>query len=220
MISFRQRRERDEAPPRDTKEVKNGPPSSFHTLFNVNDRLERRFIKIDSACITATLCYDSLAESGFELAVQLKFCQPQALHHDQRQLLNLLEENSSKQNRQCYSTHKDSHSFWKKDGGRQAKLSKIGYIKAVGSCWLEHGTPDRKAWVRCPMLPNTLRVHAEYVLVKSVGPKVLCTESRVQGTGEYFPSIVPSGNFAELIRTVTCMVLQVNDRRTSSPLPR
>ncbi|GFS97753.1 hypothetical protein TNCV_2559021 [Trichonephila clavipes] len=35
------------------------------------------------------------------------------------------------------------------------------------------------------------------------------------------PSIVPSGNFAELIRSVTCMVLKVmaNDRRTSSPLP-
>ncbi|GFW19897.1 hypothetical protein TNCV_3562001 [Trichonephila clavipes] len=33
-------------------------------------------------------------------------------------------------------------------------------------------------------------------------------------------SIVPSGDFAELIRTVTCMVLKANDRRTSSPLPR
>ncbi|GFT02402.1 hypothetical protein TNCV_4625321 [Trichonephila clavipes] len=28
---------------------------------------------------------------------------------------------------------------------------------------------DRKVWVRCPMPPNTLRVHTEYVLVKSVG---------------------------------------------------
>ncbi|GFU83278.1 hypothetical protein TNCV_3738891 [Trichonephila clavipes] len=26
---------------------------------------------------------------------------------------------------------------------------------------LEHRTPDRKAWVRCPMPPNTLRVHTE-----------------------------------------------------------
>ncbi|GFT21080.1 hypothetical protein TNCV_2581821 [Trichonephila clavipes] len=33
------------------------------------------------------------------------------------------------------------------------------------------------------------------------------------------PSIVPSGNFAELIRSDTCMVLKANDRRTSSPLP-
>ncbi|GFX22931.1 hypothetical protein TNCV_2086391 [Trichonephila clavipes] len=31
------------------------------------------------------------------------------------------------------------------------------------------------------------------------------------------PSIVPSENFAELIRTVTCMVLKANDRRTSCP---
>ncbi|GFT45433.1 uncharacterized protein TNCV_349051 [Trichonephila clavipes] len=47
--------------------------------------------------------------------------------------------------------------------------------------WLEPRTPDRMAWVRC------LRVHTEYVLVKSVGPKVLGAESRVQGTEEYFP---------------------------------
>ncbi|GFY32739.1 uncharacterized protein TNCV_4638451 [Trichonephila clavipes] len=33
------------------------------------------------------------------------------------------------------------------------------------------------------------RVHTEYVFVKSVGPKVLWTESRMQGTGEYFPSL-------------------------------
>ncbi|GFU94351.1 uncharacterized protein TNCV_4889771 [Trichonephila clavipes] len=39
------------------------------------------------------------------------------------------------------------------------------------------------------MPPNTLRVHMEYVLVKSVGPKVLWAESRVQGTGEYFPPL-------------------------------
>ncbi|GFT37300.1 hypothetical protein TNCV_1127251 [Trichonephila clavipes] len=32
-------------------------------------------------------------------------------------------------------------------------------------------------------------VHTEYVLVKSVGPKVLYPESRVQGTGEYFPPL-------------------------------
>ncbi|GFU74056.1 uncharacterized protein TNCV_1641812 [Trichonephila clavipes] len=31
------------------------------------------------------------------------------------------------------------------------------------------------------------------------------------------PSIVPSGNLAELNRTVTCMVLKANDRRTSCP---
>ncbi|GFT78167.1 hypothetical protein TNCV_837701 [Trichonephila clavipes] len=30
-------------------------------------------------------------------------------------------------------------------------------------------------------------------------------------------SIVPSGNFAKLNRTVTCMVLKANDRRTSCP---
>ncbi|GFW06002.1 uncharacterized protein TNCV_4477961 [Trichonephila clavipes] len=39
------------------------------------------------------------------------------------------------------------------------------------------------------MRPNTLRVHTEYVLVKSVSSKVLWAELRVQGTGEYFPPI-------------------------------
>ncbi|GFU67591.1 uncharacterized protein TNCV_1643401 [Trichonephila clavipes] len=39
------------------------------------------------------------------------------------------------------------------------------------------------------MPPNTLRVHTEYVLVKSVGPNVLWAESQVQGTGEYLPPL-------------------------------
>ncbi|GFX52543.1 uncharacterized protein TNCV_4325591 [Trichonephila clavipes] len=38
-------------------------------------------------------------------------------------------------------------------------------------------------------MPDALRVHTEYVLVKSVGPKALRVESRVQGTGEYFPPL-------------------------------
>ncbi|GFY20002.1 uncharacterized protein TNCV_2146951 [Trichonephila clavipes] len=39
------------------------------------------------------------------------------------------------------------------------------------------------------MPPITLRVHTEYVLVKSVVPKALWAISRVQGTGEYFPPL-------------------------------
>ncbi|GFX45789.1 uncharacterized protein TNCV_934281 [Trichonephila clavipes] len=92
--------------------------------------------------------------------------------------------------------------------------------------WLEHRTPDRKAWVRCPKPLNTLRVHTENVLVKSVGPKVLWAESRVHLTGEYFPPIqfhgkiveVETGGaiyrpFDEFLRAksycVTCMELKV-----------
>ncbi|GFW19372.1 uncharacterized protein TNCV_1602671 [Trichonephila clavipes] len=86
---------------------------------------------------------------------------------------------------------------------------------------------------------NTLRVHTEYGLVKSVGPKVLGAESRVQGTGEYFPPIQfqakiveveiggvtiyrPFGEFHRANSYCPCMVLKAkaNDRRTSSPLPR
>ncbi|GFT33777.1 uncharacterized protein TNCV_4382901 [Trichonephila clavipes] len=40
-----------------------------------------------------------------------------------------------------------------------------------------------------PDATNTLRVHTDYVLVKSLGPKILWAESRVQGTGEYFPPV-------------------------------
>ncbi|GFV02023.1 hypothetical protein TNCV_535311 [Trichonephila clavipes] len=42
---------------------------------------------------------------------------------------------------------------------------------------LEHRTPDQNAWARFSMSPNTLRVPTNYVLVKSVGPKVLCAVS-------------------------------------------
>ncbi|GFX86711.1 uncharacterized protein TNCV_1409081 [Trichonephila clavipes] len=38
------------------------------------------------------------------------------------------------------------------------------------------------------MPPNILRVHTVCVLVKSVGPKVLWAESRVQGDWRIFPS--------------------------------
>ncbi|GFX22333.1 uncharacterized protein TNCV_1815351 [Trichonephila clavipes] len=48
------------------------------------------------------------------------------------------------------------------------------------------------------MPPNTLRVHTEYVLVKSVGPNVLWAESRVQGTGEYFPPLQFHGKIVEV----------------------
>ncbi|GFU85232.1 uncharacterized protein TNCV_2385391 [Trichonephila clavipes] len=64
--------------------------------------------------------------------------------------------------------------------------------------WLEHRTPGRKAWVRCPMPPNTLRIHTEYVFVKSVGPKVLWAESRMQGTGEYFHPLQSHGKIVEV----------------------
>ncbi|GFY23018.1 uncharacterized protein TNCV_2182791 [Trichonephila clavipes] len=60
---------------------------------------------------------------------------------------------------------------------------------SMANRWLEHRTPDRKPWVRCSMPTNTLRVHTENVLVKSVDPKVSWAESRVQGTGEYFPPL-------------------------------
>ncbi|GFV13320.1 uncharacterized protein TNCV_3656401 [Trichonephila clavipes] len=95
---------------------------------------------------------------------------------------------------------------------------------------------NRKAWVRCLMPPNTLRVHTKHVLVKSVGPKS-CGLSHERRDWRIFPSpsvpcrnwgggdrwcchLFSFGNFAEINCTVTCMVLKANDRRTSRPLPR
>ncbi|GFU75761.1 hypothetical protein TNCV_1652211 [Trichonephila clavipes] len=53
--------------------------------------------------------------------------------------------------------------------------------------WLEHRTPDRKGWFRAKIV--------------EIGGAVIYR---------------PFGNFTELNRTVTCMVLKANDRRTSS----
>ncbi|GFU58643.1 glycine receptor subunit alpha-2 [Trichonephila clavipes] len=63
----------------------------------------------------------------------------------------------------------------------------------LGDCMQEYSTVVRasdsglEGLGSMPVPPNILRVHTEYVLVKSVGSKVLWAESRVQGTGENFP---------------------------------
>ncbi|GFX65375.1 hypothetical protein TNCV_4474951 [Trichonephila clavipes] len=64
----------------------------------------------------------------------------------------------------------------------EAFIARSDYFHSIGN--LERLAPDRKAWVQCPMPPNTFRVHTEYLLVKSVDPKVLWAESRVQGIEE------------------------------------
>ncbi|GFY12382.1 hypothetical protein TNCV_284851 [Trichonephila clavipes] len=90
------------------------------------------------------------------------------------------------------------------------------------------------------MPPNTLRVHTECTcslnqwVQKSCGLNHECrglgniplTSSSMTKMWRWrsvvSPSIIPFGNFTELNRTVTCMVLKgkANDRRTSSPSPR
>ncbi|GFS58770.1 hypothetical protein TNCV_4270851 [Trichonephila clavipes] len=74
-----------------------------------------------------------------------------------------------------------------------------------------HRCPKRWHWARTRDMPTMIRyldhliprpqVHAEIV-----GWRYVVSQS-----------IIPSGNFTELNHTVTCMVLQTNDRRTSSP---
>ncbi|GFV77919.1 cubilin [Trichonephila clavipes] len=56
------------------------------------------------------------------------------------------------------------------------------------------------------MPPNTLHVHTD------LHAEIVEVEIEVVS-----PSIVPSETFAELNRTVTCMVLKANDRHTSCP---
>ncbi|GFW72151.1 uncharacterized protein TNCV_4790381 [Trichonephila clavipes] len=48
------------------------------------------------------------------------------------------------------------------------------------------------------MPPNTIQVYMEYSLVKSVGSKILWAESRVQGTGEYFPPLQFQAKIVEI----------------------
>ncbi|GFV54966.1 hypothetical protein TNCV_1663331 [Trichonephila clavipes] len=48
------------------------------------------------------------------------------------------------------------------------------------------------------MPPNTLRVHMEYVLVKSVGPKSCGLIHERRGTGEYFPPLQFNAEIVEV----------------------
>ncbi|GFV66602.1 uncharacterized protein TNCV_1612111 [Trichonephila clavipes] len=100
-------------------------------------------------------------------------------------------------------------------------------------------TPDRKAWVRRPMPPNTLQVHTEYVLDKSVGPQNLVGLITSAGDWRIFPShsvlcqncgggdrgvaiYRPFGEFRRVnsFYHLYGMVHKASDRRSSSPLPR
>ncbi|GFU65643.1 uncharacterized protein TNCV_635661 [Trichonephila clavipes] len=64
------------------------------------------------------------------------------------------------------------------------------YLPAVGSLMVTASDSRPEGLGSMPGPPNTLRVHTEYVLVKSEGPKVLWAESLVQGTGENFPPLL------------------------------
>ncbi|GFU60280.1 uncharacterized protein TNCV_3404261 [Trichonephila clavipes] len=81
----------------------------------------------------------------------------------------------------------------------QPKKTVIKYIEykvAVGSLVVR--ASDSRPEGLGSMPPNTLRVHTENLLVKSVDPKFLWAESRVQGTGEYFSPIQFHGKIVEI----------------------
>ncbi|GFX21340.1 uncharacterized protein TNCV_2252871 [Trichonephila clavipes] len=75
---------------------------------------------------------------------------------------------------------------------------------AVGSLVVGASDSRSEGLVSRPVPRNTLRVHTEYVLVKSVGPKVLWAESRVQGTGENFPPLLFHAKIVEAKDMHTC----------------
>ncbi|GFT15337.1 hypothetical protein TNCV_3263941 [Trichonephila clavipes] len=89
-------------------------------------------------------------------------------------------------------------------GAVQCSGNDITEILAVGSLVVRASDSRPKGLGSMP--PNTLRVHTD------LHAEIVEVEREVVS-----PSIVPSGNFAELNRTVTCMVLKANDRRTSCP---
>ncbi|GFV55127.1 uncharacterized protein TNCV_2623481 [Trichonephila clavipes] len=68
-------------------------------------------------------------------------------------------------------------------------LSRMNSLWAVSSLVVRASDSRPEGLGSMPVPPNTLQVHTEYVLVKSVGYKVLWAESRVQGTGENFPPL-------------------------------
>ncbi|GFV35822.1 uncharacterized protein TNCV_914121 [Trichonephila clavipes] len=60
-------------------------------------------------------------------------------------------------------------------------------LSVVGSLVVRASDSVPEGLGSMPVPPNILRVHTEYMFVKSVVPKVLWAESRVQGNGDNFP---------------------------------
>ncbi|GFS73971.1 uncharacterized protein TNCV_108501 [Trichonephila clavipes] len=67
--------------------------------------------------------------------------------------------------------------------------SSMKRTKAVGSLEVRAQDFGPEGLGSMSVPSNTLRVYTEYVLVKSMGSKVLWAEARVQGTGENFPPL-------------------------------
>ncbi|GFW50619.1 hypothetical protein TNCV_2889211 [Trichonephila clavipes] len=81
------------------------------------------------------------------------------------------------------------------------------------------------------MPPNTLRVHTEYLLVKSVGPKVLWVEAAEGGdislpsspTSKLWrllvsPSIIKKSNLSQAVATFIPSLREVHDNNNHSQL--
>ncbi|GFV48595.1 uncharacterized protein TNCV_5068801 [Trichonephila clavipes] len=86
----------------------------------------------------------------------------------------------------CYALFHDVAARSATDYDNMPFITCSGSTRAVGSLVVRAPNSRQEGLGLMPVPPNTLRVHTEYVLVKSVGSKVLWAESRVQRTGENF----------------------------------
>ncbi|GFW75775.1 hypothetical protein TNCV_4429581 [Trichonephila clavipes] len=90
--------------------------------------------------------------------------------------------------------------------------------KSLGTYGLERRTPDRMAGVRCPMPPNTLRLHTNR---RAENPLVRLVEGEERWEApDHLQGVLPQNwDGTESNRAVTCMVLEAttNDKST---LPR
>ncbi|GFW18778.1 hypothetical protein TNCV_1370321 [Trichonephila clavipes] len=84
-------------------------------------------------------------------------------------------------------------------------LTSLQFLWAVVSLVVRYRTPDRKAWVRCLMPPKTLQVH---------------TDLHAEIVDGVSPSIVPSGNFAELKSHCHLYGAQGQQQAYLLPMPR
>ncbi|GFU31135.1 hypothetical protein TNCV_2193271 [Trichonephila clavipes] len=83
----------------------------------------------------------------------------------------------------------DSIPIWNGLISENVISSHIQVTQALGSLMVRAADYRPEGLGSMPVLLNTLRVQTEFMLVKSVGPKVLWDESRMQGTEENFPPL-------------------------------
>ncbi|GFU76862.1 hypothetical protein TNCV_4520181 [Trichonephila clavipes] len=97
-------------------------------------------------------------------------------------------------------------------GASNGKLRRLSRQPTIAAAAARFASPPRELPTKDPAIFSLRCTPGEGSLDYSLHAEIVEVEIELVS-----PSIVPSGNFAELNRTVTCMVLKANDRRTSCP---